>query len=969
VVTSVESAADNGAREQVVESWAWALFEGIDDAVFVHDLQGRILEANRAACRRLGYTRDELLRLTTADIDDPEFAAAFQERLGRQLSEGHFQCEGRHRSKDGRVIPVDINTSAIEMGGRPCILAVMRDITERKQQEQALRERTGLLRSVLDNMGDAVLVAAPDGRVLVCNPAAERLFGRSAAELSRLGGGPLPGMFLPDMVTRFPLEERPLERSMRGEHVDDVEAFVRPLEAHEGRWVSITGRPLRDEQGAVQGGIIVCHDITERKWAERRQAVQYQVARLLAGAAALADVSGEILAALGGSLGWDLAVLWLRDREAELLRCRDLWRRPELAGPPLEEALRAATHASGAGLPGRVWARGESVWAADLDEGWQGPEGSPLTAAELRCGFAFPIWGRGETLGVIGLFNRQAVGPDELLTLAASLGSQVGQLVERERVERELRESQAFYHSLVESLPLNMFRKDRDGRVTFGNQRYCSELKKSLPELIGKSDYDLFPEHLARKYRADDERVLETGIPLETVEEHQVPDGSRIYVQVIKTPIHDAQGQAIGTQCIFWDVTERKRAEEAVAQSERRYRQLTEATLDAIVVADQEGRILLFNPAAERLFGYEADEVVGQSLTLLMPGEYRERHEAGLRRYVRTRLSRMVGRAIEVTGRRKDGGEFPVELALSAIDLGEDGGFSRLQFLGALRDLTERNRMRAVLVQNEKLASIGLLSAGVAHEINNPLAFIGNNLAVLERDCKGLLGLVELYEGGREGLVQADPERAAQVAALAEEIDLAYIRANLGRLLERTREGIDRVTRIITSLRGLARTDKPQLQETSLPDLVEMSLEIIRGRLKRSGVQVLMEADPNPRVRCVAVQISQVLFNLLLNAVQAIESARPAGGGHIDVRIHRLDGHMAIDVTDDGGGIAPAHQPRLFDPFFTTKDVGEGTGLGLYLCRTIVNAHDGEMTLLESTPGQGTTFRVLLPLEPPRESP
>src|SRR5205823_5498997 len=162
---------------------------------------------------------------------------------------------------------------------------------------------------------------------------------------------------------------------------------------------------------------------------------------------------------------------------------------------------------------------------------------------------------------------------------------------------------EAFYHSLVESLPQNIFRKDLEGRVTFGNQRYCATLKRPLEDLIDKTDFDLFPAALAAKYREDDRRVQETGVPLEVVEEHVLPGGKKIYVQVIKTPIRDGQGNIIGTQGMFWDVTERKRAEEAIAASERRYRQLTEATLDAIVVADRAGRVTLFNPAAERIFG------------------------------------------------------------------------------------------------------------------------------------------------------------------------------------------------------------------------------------------------------------------------------------------------------------------------------------------------------------------------------
>jgi PAS domain S-box-containing protein len=535
-----------------------------------------------------------------------------------------------------------------------------------------------------------------------------------------------------------------------------------------------------------------------------------------------------------------------------------------------------------------------------------------------------------------------------------------------QEIERELRESQAFYHSLVESLPLNILRKDRQGRFTFGNHRFCAELKVSLAELVGKTDYDFFPEALARKYRDDDRRVLESGVPFETVEEHLLPDGEALHVQVIKTPVLGAGGEALGIQCIFWDVTERRRSEEAVARSERRYRQLTEATLDAIVVADQEGRVELFNPAAERLFGYRSEEVVGRPLTVLMPEDYHARHEAGLRRYVRTRLARIVGKTVEVTARRKDGTEFPVELALSAIDLGEDGGFSRLQFLGALRDLTERNRMRAVLVQNEKLASIGLLSAGVAHEINNPLAFVGNNLAVLERDCKGLLALVDLYQGARDRVAEVDPEVAARAAALAEDLDLAYVRDNLGRLLARTRDGVDRVTRIVHSLRGLARTDRPQMQDVPLPDLVEMSLDILRGRLKRGGVQVELDYGPDPRLRCVATQVSQVLLNLILNAVQAVEAAGRSGDGRVRVAVRRLPDHLTVEVSDNGCGIPPENLPRLFDPFFTTKDVGEGTGLGLSICHNIVTAHGGEIQV-ESKPGRGSTFRVLFPLAVPRE--
>jgi two-component system NtrC family sensor kinase len=209
-------------------------------------------------------------------------------------------------------------------------------------------------------------------------------------------------------------------------------------------------------------------------------------------------------------------------------------------------------------------------------------------------------------------------------------------------------------------------------------------------------------------------------------------------------------------------------------------------------------------------------------------------------------------------------------------------------------------------------------------------------------------------------LHKAAPAEAAELAACAEEIDIDYIRDNLGRLLSRTREGVDRVTRIVHSLRGLARTDSPKRMETSIPDLVETSLDILRGRMKQQNIGVCKTYDPDSSVLCVQTQISQVLLNLLVNALQAIEAAG-RDDGRITVLTQRLGEDMLIEVGDNGTGIAPDHLAKLFDPFFTTKDVGEGTGLGLSIAHNIIRAHGGRIEV-DSQVGVGTRFRIYLPL-------
>ena len=255
-----------------------------------------------------------------------------------------------------------------------------------------------------------------------------------------------------------------------------------------------------------------------------------------------------------------------------------------------------------------------------------------------------------------------------------------------------------------------------------------------------------------------------------------------------------------------------KKVEEALRVSEELYRQLIEGGLDGIVGIDSGGRITLLNPAAEQMFGYDASEVVGRHLAVLMPTAFPERADRSFERDLLDRRPGLVGTTVELVGRRKGGEEFPLELSLSAVMRGGD-----VLFIGSVRDQTERKRMRAALARSDKLASIGLLSAGVAHEINNPLAYVGNNLAVLERDLKGVLEMMAHYESAHGVLATAAPDVLRAVEGLSEAIDWPYIREHLGHILARTRDGVQRVANIVQNLRGLARAAPPSSSRPRWP--------------------------------------------------------------------------------------------------------------------------------------------------------
>jgi signal transduction histidine kinase len=259
------------------------------------------------------------------------------------------------------------------------------------------------------------------------------------------------------------------------------------------------------------------------------------------------------------------------------------------------------------------------------------------------------------------------------------------------------------------------------------------------------------------------------------------------------------------------------------------------------------------------------------------------------------------------------------------------------------------------LVQAEKLASLGQMVAGVAHEINNPLAFVHNNVAVLERDLRGLREVLSLYRRADDKLAQHDAELLREIQAASERIDLEYTLANLDRVLGRSREGLDRIRQIVRDLRDFARLDEHEIAEVDLNAGITSTVNIAIGRAKQAGVEIELDLGVLRPISCHPARINQVVLNLIANAIDA-----STAGGKVIVRSRADEGGATIDVIDHGAGIDPSIRGRLFDPFFTTKPPGAGTGLGLSISYGIVRDHGGSIEV-DSAPGRGACFRVRLP--------
>ena len=267
----------------------------------------------------------------------------------------------------------------------------------------------------------------------------------------------------------------------------------------------------------------------------------------------------------------------------------------------------------------------------------------------------------------------------------------------------------------------------------------------------------------------------------------------------------------------------------------------------------------------------------------------------------------------------------------------------------ALRRLQEA---QAMLVQGEKMASLGQLVAGVAHEINNPLAYLGNNLVVLERDVREVAQIASMY---RSLLGEEVP---AEIRREEERVDVAYTLSNLDRLFRSSRQGLERVREIVANLRDFSRLDEADLKEIDPNEALRATAEIVGYHVRAKGITLSLAPGPLPRIWCAPGKLNQVMLNLTMNAIQAV----PAGGT-IALRSSHDEGHaeFRLVVEDDGPGIPPAIVGKIFDPFFTTKPVGSGTGLGLWISDTIVREHGGRIEV-QAVEGGGTEFAVVLPL-------
>ncbi len=481
----------------------------------------------------------------------------------------------------------------------------------------------------------------------------------------------------------------------------------------------------------------------------------------------------------------------------------------------------------------------------------------------------------------------------------------------QKEAETDIRRKTNWIERLIETTQDAVVSIDRQARIVLFNPGAERIFGYSKAEIQGQKVNVLIAEPYAAEHDSYIERYERTGEAraigrIRTVEARR-KNGATFPIELSITKVATGEGEEVQYAAFIRDISEVRRGQ-AWLQS------LIETTQDAVLSIDRQGRVVLFNPAAERIFGYTRNEIVGQKVNLLMAEPHATEHDGYIERYEKTGEARAIGRIRTVTAKRKNGELFPIELSVTKI--AED---KEVQYAAFIRDVSEKARLQAQLVENERLVAIGTTAAKIGHELANPLNGMSLTIQLLEQRLRKQSNLLD-----------------------------TQITSTVNRL----HNEVSRLSTLLEQFRSLSRREKFDFQRTSVTALVGEAIEIELPRYAELGIQVECSFPSNlPTVTVDIDKMKQVIFNLTKNAAEAMP-----GGGRISIKGSTSDDRVVLEISDTGTGIPPGID--IFEPFFTTKP--QGTGIGLSIVQQIVRAHGGSISY-SSEHGKGTNFVIALP--------
>jgi two-component system NtrC family sensor kinase len=831
-----------------------------------------VIFANDAVAAICGYSVEELLLLSPAKVqalihpeDQSLVWGRVRDRLDGKAVPPHYPC--RIIRKDGAVRWLELYSNRIEYGGKPAIQAVIIDITDHKQAEEALRQSEERYRTILEEMGDGYFETDLAGNLTFVNDAMIRALGYSKEEISGMNYRALRPK--KDAKAVFEAYNRIYKTG------EPLRNFFTEIICKDGRHIfaETSAFSIRNNKGEIIGFRGIRRDLTEHRKMEEaleKSEVRYRQ---------LAENAGEAILVVQ-----DNVIKFANPKGAELSG----YSIEELASRPFVQFIhpddidmvadRYARRLKGEAVPQIYDFR---IIRKDGDVRWGELNAVPISWEDRPAVLCF-----------------------------------MSDITERKKAEEALRQSEERYRTMLEEMEEGYYEVDMAGTFTFVNDAMSRILGYSRDELIGMNYKAYTPKEDVKPIFQAYNRVYRTGEPLKWFPMPEIrKDGTRIVAEDSVFPLRNEKDEVIGFRGISRDVTERKRAEEALRQSEERYRTILEEMEDSYFEVDLAGNLTFVNSSACRHLGYSREELTGMSYKSFTAEEH---IKSVFRTFNEVYRTATPNKGFNWKIIRKDGS--PRFIDASVAPLQNDKG-KIIGFRGVGRDITMRKKIEEQLILTDRLASIGQLAGGIAHELNNPLtAVLGFSDLLLGRDFP------------------------------------ADVKEDLETINQESRRAIN----IVKGLLTFAREQRGEKSLVDINTIIQGALQLRSYDQRVSNIDVNAQFSPAlPEVMGNGTQLQQVFMNIIINAEQAMLETH--GRGKITIVTEQVGDMVRTSITDEGPGISPDLMKQLFTPFFTTREVGKGTGLSLSICHGIVTEHGGKI-YAESEPGEGATFVVELPI-------
>ena len=830
------------------------------------------------------------------------------------------------------------------------------DITNRKKAEEALRKSEELFRATFEGAAIGILLSDDSGRVFKSNTTFQEMLGYSGEELDRMT------VFDFTHAEYIDYERNLYQEVLRGErkHFQIEKRYIRKDGSFV--WGRLNVSPILDGEGRPLFAIGMVEDVTERKLTEevltKRLAYEKMTSEIsLLGVMVenINEFQEKCLEIMGKFLDVSEIYIYEYIHKTELFINTFFWASPDMVSKP--DRCKSVPCGDMPWLMQMI-KDNKIIYHKDIKDIPDAGEKKILGFLDIESALTLPVYTGKVFYGLI-VFHEcryRRKWPEEDVALLNTIVQIISGAIERKQSENALRKSEAKYRSYFENSQDIVFINSGDSFI---------DVNPVATKLTGYTRDEFLQMNVEMIYNNIEDRIklreelFRKGYVKDFPVDLRAKDDSVFNVLITAMKIITGNSNEYELYGIIRDITEHRKAEEALFEEKERLSVTLRSIGEGVITTDMDEKIVLVNRVAEDILGWNQEELKGKVLAEAFNFVEDQDHKVNRTIPEEGLLSVCLNKTITARdGKRK--------LIYKCKSLIKDSKDVIIGYVIVFRDITEQRRMEEQAALSQKMESIGQLAAGIAHEINTPMQYIGDNTKFMEDSFKSMLDYVESF---KKSVTAMEKERTFaamdRLKDLEDEYDVDYLVEEVPKAIEQTLEGIERVSKLVLAMKEFSHPGKKEKAFADINKAIDNTVIISKNEWKYVA-NLRTDLDQRlPLIYCDIDQINQVVLNMIVNAAQAISEVVEEGTsqkGEILITTQIQEKYLQIIISDTGAGIPESASNKIFDPFFTTKEVGKGTGQGLAIAHDIiVNKHKGSI-YVDSEMGKGTKFTISLPL-------